>query len=151
MESGENMSKILFTDKQVEKLSKNKWIKKVTNKGITYTDEFKMKLLNETKDYNKFPQDVFRECEIDPNIVGISRIYNSAYRWREQYKKTGEVRDTRRDIKGRPAIHELSDSEKLKRAEAKIKLLEAENELLKKNEMIELGLLKNIKSISNLK
>ena len=39
------MSKILFTDAQVKKLSKNKWIKNITNKGITYTDEFKYKLV----------------------------------------------------------------------------------------------------------
>lgn len=35
------MSKKLFTDAQVKKLTKNKWIKNVTNKGITYTNEFK--------------------------------------------------------------------------------------------------------------
>lgn len=35
------MSKILFTDAQVKKSSKNKWIKNITNKAITYTDEFK--------------------------------------------------------------------------------------------------------------
>lgn len=145
------MSKAIFTDKQVEKLSKNKWIKKISNKAITYTDEFKMKLLKETENYKKFPQEVFRECGINPEIMGDRRIDNCAYRWRKQYKTTGEIKDTRKDISGRPRIHELSDTEKLKRAEAKIKLLEAENELLKKNEMIELGLLKDIKSISNSK
>ena len=35
------MSKKIFTDAQVKKLTKNKWIKNVTNKGITYTNEFK--------------------------------------------------------------------------------------------------------------
>lgn len=64
------MSKILFTDKQAEKLNKNKWIKNISNKGITYTDEFKIKLVKETEGYKKFPQDVFRECGIDPNIIG---------------------------------------------------------------------------------
>ena len=44
------VTKVLFTDMQVKKLSKNKWIKNVTNKGITYTDEFKIKLVKETKD-----------------------------------------------------------------------------------------------------
>ena len=58
------MSKILFTDAQVKKLSKNKWIKNITNKGITYTDEFKYKLVKECESYKKFPQDVFRECNI---------------------------------------------------------------------------------------
>ena len=145
------MSKILFTDVQVKKLSKNKWIKNISNKGITYTDEFKYKLVKECENYKKFPQDIFKECNIDPEIVGESRIHNCAYRWRIQFSKTGELKDTRIDNDGRPLERELSDKEKLERAEAKIKLLEAENELLKKNELIEMGILTDIKSISNLK
>ncbi len=145
------MSKILFTDAQVKKLNKNKWIKNITNKGITYTKEFKQKLVKECENYKKFPQDVFRECGIDPEIVGSARIQNSAYRWRKQYKKTGIIEDTRTTKSGNTLKRELSDKEKLERAEVKIKLLEAENELLKKNEMIEMGLLTDIKSISNLK
>ena len=145
------MSKILFTDSQVKKLSKNKWIKKITNTTITYTDEFKYKLVKECEDYKKFPQDIFKECGIDPEIVGERRYSNAANRWRKQFKETGEIKDTRKESTGRPRIHKLSDKEKLERAEAKIKLLEAENELLKKNELIEIGLLTDIKSISNLK
>lgn len=145
------MSKILFTDAQVKKLTKNKWIKNITNKGITYTNEFKYKLVKECENYKKFPQDVFRECGIDPDIVGINRIQCSAYRWRKQINSTGEITDTRKGSSGRPLEHELSNKEKLERAEAKIKLLEAENELLKKNELIEMGILTDIKSISNLK
>lgn len=145
------MSKILFTDTQVKKLSKNKWIKRITNKGITYTDEFKYKLVKECEDYKKFPQDVFKECDIDPDIVGMSRIHNSASRWRKQLNSTGKITDTRTTKSGNKLKRELSDKEKLERAEARIKLLEAENELLKKNELIEAGILTDIKSISNLK
>ena len=145
------MSKILFTDAQVKKLSKNKWIKSITNKGITYTDAFKYKLVKECEDYKKFPQDVFRECGINPEIVGESRISNAAHRWRKQLDSTGEISDTRTTKSGNTLKRELSDKEKLKRAEAKIKLLEAENELLKKNELIEMEVLKDIKSILNLK
>lgn len=145
------MSKILFTDAQVKKLTKNKWIKNITNKGITYTNQFKYKLVKECENYKKFPQDIFRECGIDPDIVGINRIQCSAYIWRKQYKNTGELKDTRKGSSGRPIQRELSDKEKLERAKAKIKLLEAENELLKKNELIEMEILTDIKSISNLK
>lgn len=127
------MSKILFSDVQVKKLSKNKWIKNITNKGITYTNEFKYKLVKECEDYKKFPQDIFRECGIDPEIIGMGRIHSSAFRWRKQFKSIGELKDTRIDgNKGKNLKRELSDKEKLERAEAKIKLLEAENELLKK-------------------
>lgn len=145
------MSKILFTDSQVKKLSKNKWIKKITNKGITYTNEFKYKMVKECENFKKFPQDVFRECDIDPDIVGESRIRNCAYRWRIQINSAGEITDTRTTKSGNTLKRELSDKEKLERAEAKIKLLEAENELLKKNELIEMGILTDIKSISNSK
>ena len=145
------MSKILFTDIQIQKLSKNKRIKNITSKGITYTDEFKYKLVKECENYKKFPQDIFRECGLDPEIVGIVRIQNSAYRWRKQLNYIGKITDTRKDASERPLEHELSDKEKLERAEAKIKLLEAENELLKKNELIEMEILTDIKSISNLK
>lgn len=145
------MSKILFTDTQVKKLSKNKWIKNITNKEITYTDEFKYKLLKECENYKKFPQDIFKECNIDPKIIGESRIRNCAYRWRKQINSTGEISDTRTTKSGNTLKRELTDKEKLERAEAKIKLLEAENELLKKNELIEMGILTDIKSISNSK
>ena len=119
------MSKILFTDAQVKKLTKNKWIKNITNKGITYTNKFKYKLVKECENYKRFPQDVFRECGINPEIVGERRISNSAYRWRKQLNSTGEITDTRKESSGRPLERELSDKEKLERAEARIKLLEA--------------------------
>lgn len=123
------MSKKLFTDVQVKKLSKNKWIKNVTNKEITYTNEFKYKLVKECENYKKFPQEVFRECGIDSEIVGKGRIEASAHRWRKQLNYIGKITDTRTTNSGNTLKRELSDKEKLERAEARIKLLEAENEL----------------------
>jgi len=145
------MSKFVLTDKQVKKLSENKWIKKVSNKAITYTDEFKYKLVNETRDFKKIPRDIFIECKISPEWIGMKRIESCAKRWRKKIKTTGSLEDTRKGNSGRKLNRTLSDAEKLERAEARIKFLEAENELLKKNEMIEMGLLTDIKSISNLK
>lgn len=145
------MSKILFKEAQVEKLSKNKWVKNINNTTITFTDEFKYKLVKECEDYKTFPQDVFRECGIDPEIIGVKRYEQCAYRWRKQLKTIGEIKDNRKENSGRNIERQLSYKEKLERAEVKIKLLEAENELLKKNELIEMGILTDIKSISNLK
>ena len=95
--------------KALKKLSKNKWIKNITNKSITYTDEFKYKLVKECEDYKKFPQDVFRECGIDPEIVGRKRYEQAAYKWRKQLNSIGEIKDSRKGFSGRPLGHELSD------------------------------------------
>lgn len=135
------MSNVLFTDKEVAKLKTNKYVKNVSNKSITYTDEFKEKVVFETENYKKFPRQVFEECGFDVDILAIKRIENAAYKWRKQYKECGELKDCRKQKSGRPLKRELSDTEKLKRAEAKIHLLEAENELLKKNDMIQRGIL----------
>ncbi len=43
------MSKRLFTEKEVKILTKNIYVKSVSAKGITYTDEFKKYLLLKTK------------------------------------------------------------------------------------------------------
>lgn len=93
----------MFTDTQVKKLMNNKWIKNITNKAITYTDEFKYKLVQECEDGKKYPKDVFRECGIDPNAVGITRIQSAACRWRKQMNSTGEIRDTRTTNSGNKA------------------------------------------------
>lgn len=126
------MSKILFTNKEVSNLSKNKWIRNITNNAITYTDDFKIKVIKETGNYQKLARDIFKECGIEPEIVGMQRIYSCVKRWNKKYKKDADVKDSRKGLSGRPLNRELSESEKLQRAEARIKLLEAENELLKK-------------------
>ena len=40
----------------------------------------------------KFPQDVFRECGIDPEIVGQRRYEQAAYKWRKQLNSIGEIK-----------------------------------------------------------
>ena len=72
------MSKVLFTDNEVRKLRKNKYVKNVSNNSITYTDEFKEKIVFETENYKKFPRQVFEECGFDINIIGIKRAEDAA-------------------------------------------------------------------------
>lgn len=67
------------------------------------------------------------------------------YRWRKHYKTEGvlALEDSRKENSGRPRIRELTLEEKYERLKAKNKLLEAENDLLKKLEMRESVVIKN--------
>lgn len=132
------MSKKLFTDEEVNILSKNKYVKNVTNKGITYTDEFKKLFILENEN-GKFPRQIFEDAGFDVDILGMKRIKSSGSRWRAAYKNGGAngLQDTRKYNTGRPTTKNLSLEEKYARLEAQIKLLKAENELLKKLDMIE--------------
>ena len=137
------MSKKLFTEEEIIILKQNKYVKKVTSKGITYTDEFKRIFIDENGN-GKLPRIIFEECGFNIDIIGMQRVKSSASRWRTAFKNGGAIKltDTRKYNTGRPIEKDLSIEEKYKKLEAKMKLLQAENELLKKLDMIERRVLK---------
>jgi transposase len=127
------MSKKLFTEKEIKLLSANKYVKSVSSKGITYTDEFKSIFIGE-KEKGKFPRQIFEECGFEVEIVGIQRIESASKRWTKAYNNSGlsGLRDTRAGNSGRPREKDFTLEEKNARLEAQLNLLKAENELLKK-------------------
>ncbi|MEW8963543.1 IS3 family transposase [Paraclostridium dentum] len=127
------MSNKLFTNEEVEILSKNIYVKKVSNKAITYTDEFKRLFIIENEK-GKFPKEIFKECNFDINILGTERIKSAGNRWRSAFRRNGvaELQDTRKFNNGRPTEKDLSLEQKYEKLQAKLKLLQAENELFKK-------------------
>lgn len=133
-----NMSNKLFNEFEIKSLAENKYVKNVTAKSITYTDEFKRYFISENIS-GKFPREIFEECGFDIEVLGIKRIESSGKRWREMYRNGGASRlqDTRKLNSGRPSEKELSIEAKYEKLQAKVKLLQAENELLKKLDMIE--------------
>lgn len=138
------MSKKTFSEKEIKILEKNINVKKVSSKAITYTEDFKNEFIIKS---NKgiLPRRIFEEAGFVVDIIGIKRIETSSDRWKNKYKESGNLEDTRKGNSGRTLKRELSLEEKIARLEAKNKLLEAENELLKKAELIERGLIFKIK------
>lgn len=136
------MSKVLFTESQVHKLSKNKNVLRVSSKSITYSDEFKKLFISENLK-GKLPRIIFEENGFDVEVIGMSRIEQAADRWKKSYKNNGisGLKDTRKQNSGLPSKRKLSDQDKLSKLEARIKFLEAENEFLKKLDMMEMGLI----------
>ncbi|WP_231510763.1 IS3 family transposase [Bacillus sp. UNC438CL73TsuS30] len=128
------MSKKVFTEKEIAILSRNPYVKSVSSKGITYSDEFKQLFISEHHK-GKFPREIFEEAGFDVNILGVKRIKSSSERWRKAYEKEGVLglKDSRGENLGRPRINELSLEEQNARLEAQINLLKAENELFKKD------------------
>ena len=137
------MSKKLFTEEEVNILKNNEYVKKVSLKGITYTDEFKRIFIDESNS-GKTARIIFEEYGFPVEILGMRRIKGCSDRWRSAFKSGGvsKLIDTRKYNNGRPIEKDMSIEEKYKKLEAKMKLLQAENELLKKLDMIERRVLK---------
>lgn len=136
------MSKVIFTEPQIHKLSKNKNVLRVSSKSITYNDEFKKLFISESLK-GKLPRIIFEENGFDVEVIGMSRIEQAADRWKKAYKNNGisGLKDARKQNSVLPSKRKLSDQDKLSKLEARIKFLEAENEFLKKLDMMEMGLI----------
>ena len=132
------MSKNTFTEQEILELSKNKYIKNVTSKGITYSNEFKLQFIAEYET-GKTSRRIFEDAGFDVNIIGFKRIDSASLRWRNAYKKKGVLglEDTRALNSGRTLNRELTIEEVLAKKDAEIEYLKAELELIKKLELQE--------------
>lgn len=134
------MSKRLFTSIQMRLLESNPNVTHASNKAISYKPEFKLQAV---RSYNSgsTPMQIFLEAGFDVSIIGADTPKKCLKRWRRSYETYGEeglLMDRRgKASTGRPSSKELTTEEKLRRAEAKIKLLEIENDFLKKLDALE--------------
>jgi hypothetical protein len=125
----------LFSEIEIQILSTNKYVKRVSTKSITYTDEFKVLFIAE-RSLGKLPLHIFQDAGFDVDIIGEHRIWSASKRWRNNYNKDGELglRDSRKLNSGRPLKRELTVEEIIAKKDAEIAYWKAEAELLKKIE-----------------
>jgi transposase len=126
------MGKNYFTEEQQSELQKNLYIKKVSAKSIIYTKEFKERFEEEYR-AGKLPSQILADMGIDHRILGKKRKDSLVARMKLYELRPEGCEDTRKNNTGRPSTKDLTDAEKIKRLEQKIKYLNQENEFLKKN------------------
>ena len=121
------MSKKLFTNEEILSLSKNRYVKRVSKKGITYTDQFKSLFIAE-HNVGKSPIRIFQDSGFDVDVLGNDRIWCASKRWQKAYKESGKLglRDTRKFSSGRPLKRELTLEEIIIKKDAEIAYWKAE-------------------------
>lgn len=125
------MSKVIFNEEQIKALKNNPYVKNVSEKGITYTNEFKeefMKLYLK----NFLPRQIFAKLGFDTSALGERRISNTAQRLKQKYKEGKGLEDARKGGSGRPRTRKLSKDEEIEKLKHKIKYQEQQIEYLKK-------------------
>ena len=125
------MGKNYFTPEQVEQLKQNKYVKNVSEKAITYTEEFREVFLLE---YNtgKLPSQILMGMGFDCKVLGKKRIQMISQRVRKQALRPEGFKDTRTDNPnmGRPSTKDLTVDEIIAKQKAEIELLKAKVEFL---------------------
>jgi putative transposase len=127
------LSKKRFSQEEREFLSRNMYVVRVSEKAITYADEFKQLFIDQYM-LDKTPREIFEACGFEVDVLGMKRVEQCADRWKKAYERDGIVglADTRKQASGRPLKRELSQDEVIAKQEARIRLLESQVELLKK-------------------
>ncbi|GKU80001.1 HTH domain-containing protein [Paenibacillus sp. L3-i20] len=135
-----NLNRKLFTEENRRRLEANPNVQHVSETNIAYTPEFKLSALRAYQE-GETPVEIFLKAGFDLSLIGHKKPKNSLKRWRDIYAKFGELgiqEDRRGKGSGGPRpTTDLSAEEELHRARAKIKLLEAEVDFLKKLEALE--------------
>lgn len=125
-----------FTEEQQEELRKNPYIKKVSDKAITYTTEFKELFAKEYR-AGKIPSQILNEFGINHQLLGRKRKDALVAMVKKCESRSDGFEDIRKGNSGRPVTKDLSDVERISRLEHQIKYLKQENEFLKKIEFLD--------------
>ena len=120
-----------FTDEQVEELKKNPYVTNVSHKAITYEETFKEVFLLEYQN-GLAPSMIFLKYGFNPKVLGQRRIDNFVYRIKKENGRVEGFKDTRKENSGRTPTKELSDKEIIEQLKHKNKILQQENDFLKR-------------------
>lgn len=120
-----------FTDEQVEMLRKNPYVKNVSSKAITYEKAFKEYFYQQHIKGIGAVQ-IFKEAGFDPKVLGRKRIKSFNSRNKVDSTRYEGFIDRRKGSSGRPSTKELSSDEIINRLKYKNKLLQQENDFLKR-------------------
>lgn len=124
-----------FTEEQTKELLKNENIVRC-KRTIVYSKDFK---INAVRLYEQGlnPQEIFRQSGFDLNIIGRRKPKSLIRDWNKVYKTKG-IEGLKIETRGkatgggRPKTKNLTDADKIKRLEAEVAYLKAENDFLAK-------------------
>ncbi len=120
-----------FTDEQLRLLEKNPYVIKASKKSITYSEEFKELYWIDYQNGMQ-PIEIFKKYGFDPYALGSKRRNNFTNRLKKQAAREDGFKDTRTTNSGRPSTKDLSLEEQLERLKHKNKVLQQENDFLKR-------------------
>lgn len=135
------MSRKRFSAEDRARLMKNGNVLKVGEAFLTYCPAFKVEAVRQYL-AGKTPQRIFQDAGFDLDLIGRKTPKRQLLAWRTVFEQRGEAglmidRRGRHSTGGRRSDRELTVDERLRRAEARVRYLEKENELLKKFDAIE--------------
>ena len=120
------MSRKSYSPEEIALISSCPYVKSVTPKAVRYTAEFMGIFRSETlAGRNGF--DVFRDYGLPVDAIGRESVLQTIRNWRFKVSHGAELSDQT----GRPMTRDLTKDEVIARQQAKIEMLQQENDFLR--------------------
>ena len=128
------MSKRIFTREEIVGLQNNPNVHKCSERSISYGKDFKIKAVEQYKE-GLTGKEIFNLAGFDLNVIGRDSPKSCLKCWNKIYRQKGVVGleiDTRGKKRGHRKTKEIIEKDKIKRLEAEVAYLKAENDFLVK-------------------
>lgn len=127
------MAGIRFTDEQVSLLRSNPWVKSATPKYVSFTKEFMEEFIDQhSKGLTRY--EIFESHGLPVDVLGKHSVENATKNWIRKANKSIALSDEKG---GRPRTRALTQGEIIARQQAKIEMLQQENDFLRQIRRLE--------------
>lgn len=126
------MSRKLYSPEEITLISSCPYVKSVTPKTVRYTAEF-MRIFEEGVLSGKYGGDVFREHGLPVETIGWQSVRQTMKNWNLKISRGIALSDQT----GRPRTRDLTQEEIIARQQAKIEMLQQENDFLRQIRRLE--------------
>lgn len=120
-----------FTEQEIQQLKDNPYVEKVSEKSIKFSEEFK-ELFDYDYKNGMPPSTIFKKYGINPKTLGKKRLSNFVQRIKLESGRLNGFTDLRKTNSGRTKIKNLTPEERIEQLEYKNKILQQENDFLKR-------------------
>ena len=128
------MSKRIFIKEEIEVLQNNPNVHKCSERSISYNKDFKIKAVKQYEE-GLTSRKIFNLAGFDLNVIGGDAPKAALKRWNKVYKRKGTAgleTYTRGINHGCLKTKKIIEKDKIKRLEAEVAYLKAENDFLVK-------------------
>lgn len=127
-----------FTSEQMDRLRENHYVESVAPSSVRFTEEFKQRFYQKHSSGMSAPS-IFRECGIDPAVLGPSRIKGFCYTLNKQAKRDTGFSDNRQNNHRQPEKPgEATVDTRIRQLEHELAYTRQEVEFLKKLQLADM-------------
>lgn len=126
------MSKRIFSSEEQQLLQNNQYVKRCSDRSITYTTQFKKQAIQQYEE-GLTATEIFKQAGFNIDLIGRKHPKGCLRRWRATYKKNGATGLTEargKNSTGRKKKPYHTEADRLKWLEAEVRYLKAENAFL---------------------